>query len=234
MNDLEKIGVTMDSREIAEITGKEHRKVCRDIEEQLGQLEGGVARFGHTYRNEQNGQEYRCFKLPAREVMILVTGYSVQLRAAVIDRLNQLEREKALGAYDIPKDYVSALRLAADQTEKLDAATKQIEADKPKVAFYKAVTGSNDTIDIGEVAKILAIPGYGRNNLFDALRRHGILTQDNQPYQKYVDSKCFRIIEAKYTTPDGSTKVNLKTVVYQKGVELCRRVVEKDRSGGAA
>ncbi len=236
MNELEplKIDVTMDSREIAEVIGKRHDHVVRDIEQQLGQLEGGVLRFGDTYRNEQNGQEYKCYKLPAREVLILVSGYNVQLRAKIIDRLNQLEREKALGDFQIPKDYASALRLAADQQEKLDAQQKQIEADKPKVDFYKAVTGSKDTIDIGSVAKVLAVPRYGRNNLFDALRRHGVLMDNNQPYQKFIDAGCFRVVEGSYRKSDGSTHVTLQTLVYQKGVELCRRVVEKDRSGGAA
>ncbi len=238
MNDIASLEVdltvTMDSREIAELTGKEHRKVCRDINEQLGQLEGGVARFEHTYRNDQNGQEYRCYQLPAREVLILVSGYNIQLRAKIIDRLNELEKAKALGAFDIPKDYASALRLAADQMEKLEVAQRQIEADKPKVAFYKAVVSSADTIDIGEVAKVLAIPGYGRNNLFETLRRHGVLMDNNQPYQRYIDSGCFRVVEVSYLTSDGSTKISLKTVVFQKGVELCRRVVEKDRLGGGA
>lgn len=85
----------MDSREIAELTGKDHRNVCRDIVDQLGQLEGGMLRFEHTYRHEQNGQEYRCFKLPFRETMILVSGYSVELRAKVVDRWMELENRKA-------------------------------------------------------------------------------------------------------------------------------------------
>ncbi len=229
MNDIEKIGVTMDSREIAEITGKNHGDVCRDIRKVLEGLEIDQSRFASVYK-AGNGEERTCYLLPPREVMILVTGYSVQLRAAVIDRLNQLEREKAMGTFDIPKDYVSALRLAADQTEKLEAATKQIEADRPKVAFYKAVLGSTDTIDIGEVAKVLAVPGYGRNNLFEALRRFGILMGDNQPYQKYIDAGCFRVVETPSFTADGSAKIFLKTVVFQKGVELCRRVIEKDRA----
>ena len=100
MNDIEVFnGVqVMDSRVIAQLTGKEHRKVCRDIVDQIGQLPniaGGVASFGHTYRNEQNGQEYRCFKLPRRECLILVAGYDIHLRAAIIDRWEALETGKA-------------------------------------------------------------------------------------------------------------------------------------------
>lgn len=70
MTDLMQTVKTMDSREIAETTGKDHRNVCRDIAETLGKLPGGVLKFEHTYRNDQNGQEYRCYKLPYRETMI--------------------------------------------------------------------------------------------------------------------------------------------------------------------
>ena len=40
---------TIDSREIAELTGKRHDHILRDVEAQLGQLDGGVRRFGDTY-----------------------------------------------------------------------------------------------------------------------------------------------------------------------------------------
>jgi phage regulator Rha-like protein len=84
----------MDSREIAELTSKRHFDVCKDIETQLGKLDGGVRKFAHTYRNEQNGQEYRGYKLPYRETMILISGYSVELRAAVVDRWLELESKE--------------------------------------------------------------------------------------------------------------------------------------------
>ena len=208
-----------------------------DIDKMLDELEIQRAEFQAGYIDAK-GETRRCYKLPAREVLILVSGYKIELRAAVIDRLKELElqvqREKIIEAYDIPRDYVSALRLAADQTEKLVAALKQIEDDKPKVAFHDAITETPDVLDIAGVAKLLAIDGYGRNNLLDALRRHGILMADNKPYQKYVDAKCFRVVEVLYNTRGGPTKAYLKTVVFQKGIELYRRIVELDRSGGAA
>ena len=98
MDDLVLSVRTMDSREIAELTKKNHADVCRDIKTQLGQLEGGVSRFADTYRNLQNGQDYPCFKLPYRETMILVSGYRVDLRAKIIDRWIELERRPQVAA----------------------------------------------------------------------------------------------------------------------------------------
>jgi len=111
------------------------------------------------------------------------------------------------------------------KTRKIEQLQKQLADAQPKIAFHDAVTGSSDTIDIGEAAKVLAIPGLGRNKLFDVLRNKGILMLNNQPYQKYVDAGYFRTIETSYTTPDGSTHVNIKTVVYQRGLAFIRKVV---------
>jgi phage antirepressor YoqD-like protein len=71
----------------------------------------------------------------------------------------------------------------------------------------------------------MAIKGIGRNKLFELLRDKGILMQNNQPYQKYIDAGYFRTIESSYTTPDGMTHVNIKTVVYQRGLDYIRKVV---------
>jgi len=113
------------------------------------------------------------------------------------------------------------------KTRKIEELQKQLADAQPKIAFHDAVTGSKDTIDIGEAAKVLAIPGLGRNKLFERLRNEGILMQNNQPYQKYVDAGYFRTIESSYTTPDGSTHVSIKTVVYQRGLNFIRKVVTR-------
>lgn len=81
-------GLTMSSREIAELTGKRHDNVMRDIRVMLAELhgEGGVPKFEDTQTHPQNGQCYPVFNLPKRETLILVSGYSVQMRARIIDR----------------------------------------------------------------------------------------------------------------------------------------------------
>ena len=81
---------------------------------------------------------------------------------------------------------------------------------------------------MSDVAKVLAIKGMGRNNLFEFLRGKKVLQPNNIPYQQYVDREYFRVLEQKYTTPKGETKINIKTLVFQKGVEYIRKLVKEE------
>jgi phage regulator Rha-like protein len=59
---------TMSSLEIADLTGKRHDNIMRDIRIMLEELygSGGVLRFEDTHTNPQNGQSYPIFRLPQR------------------------------------------------------------------------------------------------------------------------------------------------------------------------
>lgn len=142
-----------------------------------------------------------------------------------------LPQIRKTGSYDsrTPKNMVEALELALEQAKQIQALNSRIEEDKPKVEFFDAVADSKDAISIGEVAKTLNM-GIGRNRLFEILRNKSILQADNIPYQKYIDAGYFRVIEQKYTRPDGETHISLKTLVYQKGLNYIRRVVEQEQS----
>lgn len=136
MNSMVKLDgiLTMSSLEIAELTGKRHDNVMRDIQGMLGEL-GGVLSFEDTYTNPQNGQSYPIFNLPKREALILVSGYSVAMRAKIIDRWQELEAKQSP---KIPLTYIQAL-------EQLIEVEKQKEAalELAKVAIEtKAEIGS--------------------------------------------------------------------------------------------
>ena len=82
--------LTMTSREIAELTGKEHFNVTRDIREMLESLEIDALSFEGSYK-DSTGRSLKCFNLPKHECMVLVTGYSIKLRSAVLLRWQELE-----------------------------------------------------------------------------------------------------------------------------------------------
>lgn len=82
--------VTMTSREIAELTGKEHKNVLADIRGMLDGLGQASADFSADLPDGL-GRLQPAFRLPKRETLILVSGYSVAMRAKIIDRWQELE-----------------------------------------------------------------------------------------------------------------------------------------------
>lgn len=127
------------------------------------------------------------------------------------------------GGYTMPKSYSDALRLLADSEEKREKLELENQIMKPKAEFYDSVADSKSAIPMAEVAKVLNFKGVGRNKLFEILRDMHILQHDNVPYQTFVDRGYFRVIEQKFNTPKGETKINIKTLVYQRGIEFIKK-----------
>jgi anti-repressor protein len=137
-----------------------------------------------------------------------------------------LNQEKMTPEQIVANALIVAQNIINNQKLEIENKTKQLELAQPKVEFHDAVVGSDDTIDIGQVAKVLNA-GIGRNKLFELLRDLDILRQNNEPYQKYIDNGWFRQIETKYNLPTGETKIYIKTVVFQKGVDAIRKILPK-------
>lgn len=97
------IPLTMSSREIAELTGKRHDNVVRDIEKMLNDVGMGLLNFEDTYINPQNGQEYRCYKLPKNLTLNLIAGYRADMRLKIIDRWMELEASQSSEIRTKPK-----------------------------------------------------------------------------------------------------------------------------------
>jgi len=130
-----------------------------------------------------------------------------------------------------PDTLIKLLVNLKEEREKRKLAETTLQLQRPKVEFFDAVASSKDAIPIGNAAKVLNI-GLGRNTLFEALRQRGVLMKDNIPYQIYIDRGYFRTIEQKYTLPNGETKISIKTLVYQRGLEFIRRIL-KDNDGAS-
>jgi phage antirepressor YoqD-like protein len=147
--------VTMSSREISELTGKNHAHVMRDIRNMLEELGEAESNFGSGYL-DANKQHRPCFLLPRREVEILLTGYSVRLRARVIDRLRELE-EVASQVPAIPRSLPEALRLAADLAEQNNHLRLVVQEQAPKVSALDRIADASGSMCLTDAAKHLGV-----------------------------------------------------------------------------
>lgn len=135
------------------------------------------------------------------------------------------------GSYSIqPKlpSYAEALRQLADKVEENERLQLENKEMKPKAEFFDTVADSKTAISMNDVAKVLGIKGMGRNNLFEFLRNEKILMSNNVPFQIYVDRGYFRVIEQKYMK-NGEPCMNIKTLVYQKGVDFISKTIKNKR-----
>lgn len=137
----------------------------------------------------------------------------------------ECEKRANVTSYNLPVTYADALRQLAEKVEEKEAMQKQLEAQKPAVEFFEAVTNSADTMDMLAVSKVL---GIGRTKLFDFLRLEKILMKGNDslPYQQYIDQGYFKVIEQSFTRGE-KVGINKKVLVYQKGVDFIYKRLKK-------
>lgn len=115
--------VRMSSREIAELTGKEHRNVKRDIEKMLADLSEDALKFEHIYLDSMN-REQTEYLLDRDHTENLLMGYSPVLRRAVLARMREMEA--LLAEPRIPttaEAFASAFKMLAE-TERFQAEQK--------------------------------------------------------------------------------------------------------------
>lgn len=137
------------------------------------------------------------------------------------------------GGYLTPEKVEEALlnpdtliRLATDlkeERQKRIDAERMVETQKPKVLFADAVSTSDTSILIGQLAKLITQNGHniGQNRLFEWMRQNGYLGKSgqhyNEPTQYAMERGWFEVKERTVNNPDGSVRITRTTKVTGKG-----------------
>ena len=128
--------------------------------------------------------------------------------------------EKALLNPDTIINLATQLKKEQEQRKRLQVENEQM---KPKALFADAVSTSNSSILIGQLAKILRQNGVniGQNRLFAWMRKNGYLgtrgSNRNVPTQRSMELGLFKTKETVINHSDGHTTVNITTKVTGKG-----------------
>ena len=125
--------LTMSSKEIAELTGKEHRNVTRDIRAMLEAIGQDVLSFEHM-STDAYGRPQPTFNLPKDLTITLVAGYDVAMRHRIVTRWMELEAQAA----PVALSRMDILKLAMESEQARIAA----EAERDHAIATKAQIGS--------------------------------------------------------------------------------------------
>ena len=208
--------------------------VARDITERLGYQNGRDAIYKHV--DPEDKGVTKCDTLGGVQDFSIINEsglYSLILSSKLPEAKKfkhwvtseVLPQIRKTGGYVAPRTYAEALRAYADEVEQRERLERERQELLPKAEFFDAVTDSKTAISIGETAKVLDA-GIGQNKLFAFLRDNNILKSDNTPYQRYIDMGYFRVVEQKYEV-NGEIRISIKTLVFQKGIDFIRRLLNK-------
>ena len=227
---------TMTSLEIAEVTGKQHAHIMRDIRKLLEQ---GVSEsnFGLTsYRQAQpNGgsKDVPMYQLTKKGCLILASGYDALLREKIINRWEELENQVRKSEIVMPNfsNPAEAARAWADQYERnlaLEANNKELKEENqtlaPKGEYFDDLVARNLLTNFTKVAHQLNIK---RKTFIEWLIRDKFIYRDQKnklvPYARYAHT-YFHIndTKGKYSKWAGN-----QTLITPEGKEAFRLLYER-------
>jgi Rha family phage regulatory protein len=170
---------TMTSKEIAELTGKRHDHVLRDIKSLQEQV-GGETIFGVSSYLSEQGKELPMYSLDKKQTLLLISGYNALLRLKIINRWEELEQNLT------PKTYIEALKALVVSEEAKQKALQQVDnlntvldnllewVSILKVSKFNKVSEKHfdwrvlkkKSEDLGYTIKKAESPRYGYQNLY--------------------------------------------------------------------
>nr|WP_318038774.1 phage antirepressor KilAC domain-containing protein [uncultured Faecalibacillus sp.] len=228
MNELLKVNydndrITLSARELHKFLGVTER--FGNWFERMNQygFQESVDYLGRKVFNTQAHQELQDYEITldmAKEIAMIQRsdkGKEVRQYFLELERRWNSPETVMNRALEYSRKQVKALM---EEKQGLIEENKEL---KPKALFADAVSASNESILIGQLAKLIRQNGYeiGQNRLFEWMRDNGYLIKKgeryNQPTQKSMDLGLFEVKERTISNPDGSTRITLTTKVTGKG-----------------
>ena len=208
--------LTMSSKEIAELCAKQHPHVLRDIRNMLNSLYPNMDSLdskGILAIKNECGLTLEIL-LPKREVMILVSGYRIDLRARIIDRLNELENQQKSTAL-LPQNYLQALEALVETEKQKQALALENHAMKPKADFVDHYVEVGTSKSLRETAKILNFP---EKRMIECLERDRVLYRQSGNLLPYQTAQSKGLFTVKTGTAEHGHNFT-QTRVTGKGIE---------------
>lgn len=229
---------------VAQVFGKNHKDVLRDIEKLSCSEDFRVRNFAHTpYTHPQNGQVYHYYEMTKDGFSFLVMGYTGAKAGEFKEKFISEFNKREMMLKDDDYILMRSQQILQKRVEAAEQRVKALEADnqqkdakiaklQPKADFADAAFITDDKVDIGMAAKILKL-GFGRNTLFQKLRQVGVFFSNrNEPKQRFVNAGYFELKEKFIERNSHPGFVVTKILVTQKGLAYINHLFGGNPSDG--
>ena len=224
---------------VAQVFGKEHNKVCRDIENLSCSDSFRVANFGETpYTHPQNGQTYKMYTMTKDGFSFLVMGYTGEKAGEFKERfINEFNRRESMLKSD---DYIlmRSMQILQGRIKSIEADYARVQAENkanietiktqaPKVQYVDNVLQSPNTYTSTQMAKELNM--RTAEQLHRKLTEKGIMFRQSGQWMltaRYCEKGYTKNRTTVYTCSDGSQGTNTITVWTEKGRAFLHKVFE--------
>lgn len=214
--------LTMGTREIAEMLGKQHNHIKVSAERLV---KSGVILTPATREFYHNGNTYTEYRLGKRDSLVLVAQNCPEFTASIVDRWQELEQQ-ASKTLQLPNftDPIAACEAWMVQYKKSTELEGIVLREAPKVEFYDSFVDAKELLTMEEASKQL---GMGRNKFMEYLRSIKALTNANLPVQKLIDDGKFQV---KYTPWKAGNKQGTQhtPMLTAKGLLLLKKRMLRD------
>lgn len=225
--------LVIDSREVAEMLGKSHSAVLKDIQ---GSSDGKtvgiiptltksnfdlVKYFVESTYKDTKGEIRKCYLCTKLGCEVLGNKQQgekgILFTAKYVERFNEMEKQmKELQTPKLPQTYLEALKALVRSEEEKEKVKKELEEQN---SFVNKISESNGSMLVREVAK-LASKGnitIGEKALWNKLREWGYISRKStEPMQSAINSGWFEVIE-RVVERSGKSLVYKTTKVTSKG-----------------
>ncbi|EIC5118274.1 Rha family transcriptional regulator [Salmonella enterica] len=188
---------TMSSREIAELTGKRHDNVLRDIEKMARDLDIIDSLKFEVFEEINNlglQVQRKVYKLNKEETLILVSGYSIKMRAAIIRRWQELELQVSKPSLPDFTNPAEAARAWASEYEQKLIAQEKLALAAPKADVYDLIVDRNNLYNATQVAQKFGQSAVWMNKQLEQFGVYNRSVKRGRVFQQWFVDKGYGIM----------------------------------------
>lgn len=233
-----------DSLTVAEVFGKRHDTVLRDIEvqiekiQQAGEKEFSLHNFAESTYENGRGRKYRKYNLTEDAFTLVVMAYvTPEAMKMKIRFINEFKRMKDYiqqlnePSYMIEDPVSRAKRWISEQEER-QQLEQALKIQEPLVNFAQSCMAAEKSLLVRELAKLASKNGImiGEKRLFQKLREWKmIMANKNEPYQEYIERGFFEIAQG-VRQVNGTPKSWLTMRITPKGQAFIINKLKKQQA----